>query len=97
MQLEDVECELFFNETRSVEMVELADCACVLVVFSLTCAPSLEEAKFFLQLLHQSGDLLEKVVILVGNKTDLVRKREVATEGLFHLLFMILNPILGHV
>ena len=34
-----------------------------------------------LQKLWQSGDLNTKAVIVVGNKTDLVRTREVAIDG----------------
>ena len=33
----------------------------------------------------KSGDLNTKVVIVVGNKTDLVRTREVAIDGKFFL------------
>ena len=83
--LEDTECELLFTETRRAEMVELADCDCVLVVFSLTSSASLWEAELVLQKLWQSGDLNTKVVIVVGNKTDLVRTREVAIDGEFFL------------
>ena len=83
--LEDTECELLFTETQRAEMVELADCDCVLVVFSLTSSASLREAELILQKLWQSGDLNTKVVIVVGNKTDLVRTREVAIDGEFFL------------
>ena len=83
--LEDTECELLFTETRRAEMVEFADCDCALVVFSLTSSASLREAEVILQKLWQSGNLNPKVVIVVGNKTDLVRTREVAIDGEFFL------------
>ena len=53
----------------------------MLVVFSLTNPVSLREAEQILQKLWQSGDLNTKAVIVVGNKTDLVRTREVAIDG----------------
>ena len=53
----------------------------MLVVFSLTNPVSLREAELILQKLWQSGDLNTKAVIVVGNKTDLVRTREVAIDG----------------
>ena len=55
----------------------------MLVVFSLTNPVSLREAEQILQKLWQSGDLNTKAVIVVGNKTDLVRTREVAIDGQF--------------
>ena len=57
----------------------------MLVVFSLTNPVSLREAEQILQKLWQSGDLNTKAVIVVGNKTDLVRTREVAIDGQFLL------------
>merc|ERR1711928_176150 len=44
---------------------------------SVTDAASLSTAETILQSLCKSGDLITKVVILVGNKTDLVRTRTV--------------------
>ena len=40
-----------------------------------------------MQKLWQSGDLNTKVVIMVGNKTDLVRTREVPIDGWYFELF----------
>ena len=54
----------------------------MLVVFSLTDPISLVRASHILDKLSSEGDLANKAVILVGNKTDLVRTRVVtSTEG----------------
>ena len=66
--------------------VEESDCDCALVVFSLTSSLSFREAELIMQKLWQSGDLNTKVVIMVGNKTDLVRKREVPIEGEYFVM-----------
>ena len=57
------------------------------MVFSLTSSVSFREAELIMQKLWQSGDLNTKVVIMVGNKTDLVRTREVPIDGLYFELF----------
>ena len=55
-----------------------------MVVFSLANLASLREAKMILKSLSLSGELNSKAVILVGNKTDLVRAREVLIDGNTH-------------
>ena len=56
-------------------------CDCLVIVFSVTDAASLSTAETILQSLCKSGDRSTKVVILVGNKTDLVRTRTVPIYG----------------
>ena len=53
----------------------------MLVVFSVTDSATLREAEALLQSLWQSGHLNTKAVIVVGNKIDLVRNREVPIDG----------------
>ena len=50
-------------------------------MFSVANFASLREAKMILKSLSLSGELNSKSVILVGNKTDLVRAREVLIDG----------------
>ena len=52
-----------------------------MVVFSLTNPASLRVAEQILQEFLQSGELNTKAVIVVGNKTDLVRTREIPVDG----------------
>ena len=52
-----------------------------MVVFSLTDRTSLEETKLILDKLWQGGLTGTLPLILVGNKTDLVRSRQVPVEG----------------
>jgi Rad/Gem-related GTP binding protein 1 len=78
--LEGQESELEFLEAEE-EGEFSPDCECVLVVFSVTDRSSLREAKELLQRIWQCGDLNTKAVIVVGNKTDLVRTREVTIDG----------------
>ena len=47
----------------------------------MTEAATVKEAEDILEDLWKSGDLNHKAVILVGNKTDLVRTREVHIDG----------------
>lgn len=54
-----------------------------MVVFSVTDSATLREAEALLQSLWQSGHLNTKAVIVVGNKIDLVRNREVPIDGEF--------------
>ena len=57
-------------------------CDCLVVVFSLTEQASLATAKTILHNLSQVRDMASnKAVILVGNKTDLVRARVVPSQG----------------
>ena len=61
--------------------MKIAEFDCLVVVFSVTENSSLKEAEEILQKLWQSGHLNTKTVIIVGNKTDLVRTREVPIDG----------------
>ena len=54
---------------------------CIVVVFSLADSSSLEDSKMILDKLWQSGVTGTVPLILVGNKTDLVRSRQVSVEG----------------
>jgi len=85
VQLEEQESELMFCQGGSkVEGEEeealIEDCHCILVVFSVTDLDSLKEAETLLQGLWQSGHLNTKAVIVVGNKIDLARAREVPID-----------------
>ena len=53
----------------------------MLIVFSIAEESSLKEAEEILDKLWPSGHLNTKTVIVVGNKTDLVRTREVPIDG----------------
>ena len=55
----------------------------MLVVFSVADTATLREAEDILYKAWKSGNLSTKVVIVVGNKTDLARAREVAIDGNF--------------
>ena len=85
VQLEEQESELVFWQGSKVEGGEeealMEDCHCILVVFSVTDLHSLREAETLLQGLWQSGHLNTKAVIVVGNKIDLARAREVPIDG----------------
>ena len=54
---------------------------CIVVVFSLADSSSLDDSKMILDKLWQSGVTGTVPLILVGNKTDLVRSRQVSVEG----------------
>ena len=54
---------------------------CIVVVFSLTDSSSLEDTRGILDTLWQSGVTGSLPLILVGNKTDLVRTRQVNIDG----------------
>ena len=71
------------DEEGGWESCRWPECDCVLVVFSVTDASTLREAEALLQTLWQSGHLNTKAVIVVGNKIDLVRNREVPIDGEF--------------
>ena len=62
------------------------DSDCVVVLYSLTDAKSLRKAKETLKNLALLGEMNTKAVILVGNKTDLVRAREVLIDGMYLIL-----------
>ena len=85
VKLDEQESELVFCQGSHVEGEEevhlMEDCHCILVVFSVTDLDSLREGETLLQSLWQSGHLNTKAVIVVGNKTDLVRAREVPIDG----------------
>ena len=67
---------LIFPQTCLPEL-----CDCVLAVFSVADVDTFKEAERILEDLWRSGDLEHKTVVLVGNKTDLVRARQVQIEG----------------
>ena len=71
----------FFLLFQATNTELISDCECILVVFSVANLASLREAKMILKSLYLSGELNSKSVILVGNKTDLVRAREVLIDG----------------
>ena len=71
------------DEEGGWESCRWPECDCVLVVFSVTDSATLREAEALLQSLWQSGHLNTKAVIVVGNKIDLVRNREVPIDGEF--------------
>ena len=73
IMLEDVETELVFPHTEATE----AEADCTLAVFSVTEASSLAAASLALE--QQARR--DKALILVGNKVDLVRTREVSIAG----------------
>ena len=54
-----------------------------LIVFSVASKESFDDAVNILKQIRKSPELRKKVVILVGNKQDMVRKREVKMEGNF--------------
>ena len=85
VKLDEQESELVFCQGSHVEGEEevqlMEDCHCILVVFSVTDLDSLREGETLLKSLWQSGHLNTKAVIVVGNKTDLVRAREVPIDG----------------
>ena len=62
-----------------------------MVVFSLTDRESFDHIKVILDRLWQSGVLGFIPVILVGNKTDLVRIRQVPIDGEKVLMFGDVN------
>ena len=75
-------CQHFNSKVEGGEEEALMeDCHCILVVFSVTDLHSLREAETLLQGLWQSGHLNTKAVIVVGNKIDLARAREVPIDG----------------
>ena len=71
----------FFLLFQAINTELISDCDCILVVFSVANLASLREAKMILISLSLSRELNSKAVILVGNKTDLVRAREVLIDG----------------
>ena len=67
--------------------MKIAEFDCLVVVFSVTENSSLKEAEDILQKLWQSGHLNTKTVIIVENKTDLVRTGEVPIDGNYFYSF----------
>ena len=53
----------------------------LVLVFSVVSSESLREAEETLQYLWRTNSASDKAVILVGNKTDLVRTRSVSIVG----------------
>ena len=76
-----IEFESDLSQLIFQDNVKIAEFECLVVVFSVTENSSLKEAEEILQKLWQSGHLNTKTVIIVGNKTDLVRTREVPIDG----------------
>ena len=83
VMLEGIESVLIFTELNSQQLQPetITENDCVIVVFSLTDRESLEDVKIVLERLWQSGVVGCLPVILVGNKTDLVRTRQVPADG----------------
>ena len=81
VMLEGSETVLLFTELDWLDQDTVRESECVLVVFSLTDRESLEEARTVLERLWQCGVVGSLPVILVGNKTDLVRTRQVPADG----------------
>merc|ERR1712126_771163 len=78
IMLEDIETELVFLDTPGTD---LAVCDCVVIVYSLTDQVSLVTAETILHNLSLARNINNnKAVILVGNKTDLVRARTVPSH-----------------
>ena len=65
----------------------------MVIVYSVVNGESLREAEEILQYLWRSNSMTEKAVIVVGNKTDLVRTRVVNIVGMF---FGRLNGVRVH-
>jgi len=82
IMLEGEESKLLFTETDTENLADLdKEVACLVIVFSLTDKRSLENAKRILQEVTKSDVLRHSTpVILVGNKTDLVRARQITEE-----------------
>ncbi len=52
-----------------------------LIVYSVASRESFNDAVSILKQMKKTPELRQKVVILVGNKQDMVRKRVVKTQG----------------
>ena len=76
-----IEFESDLSKVMFQDNVKIAEFDCLVVVFSATENSSLKEAEEILQKLWQFGHHNTKTVIIVGNKTDLVRTREVPIDG----------------
>ena len=74
-----IQANFIFSKLDDPELLSVCDC--VVVVFSVTEAGSVKEAEDILQNLWKSGELNTKANIIVGNKTDLVRTRQVPIDG----------------
>ena len=53
----------------------------MVIVYSVVSSESLKEAEETLQYLWRTGSMTDKAIIMVGNKTDLVRSRVVNIVG----------------
>ena len=62
-----------------------------IVVYAVTDRSSFEKAVDILFSLRERGATMNKAVILVGNKSDLARTREVAVEG--KILFILFQHV----
>ena len=74
VMLEGAETVLLFTELDWLDQDTVRE-------FSLTDRESMEEARAVLERLWQIGVVGSLPVILVGNKTDLVRTRQVPADG----------------
>ena len=88
--VDERETRLVFEEPAGAQLEDLADTAggsasAFLVVYSVTDAGSFSEAAALLLRLYACGAMYRHVVILVGNKSDLVRARVVSTAEGRHL------------
>ena len=75
------DADLAHPTTGDDEPGMMPECDCVLVVFSVTDTGSMRQAEEILNNLWKSGELNSRAVIMVGNKTDLVRTRQVPIDG----------------
>ncbi|XP_043203408.1 GTP-binding protein REM 1-like [Amphibalanus amphitrite] len=90
--VDERETRLVFEEPAGAQLEELADTgpaggpvSAFLVIYSVTDAASFSEAASLLLRLYTCGAMYRHVVILVGNKADLVRARVVSTAEGRHL------------
>lgn len=76
--------EIYSNYFVSFQSVDLSNYESphgYCVVYSTSDRESFQQAKIYLQKLWSDNSISTKAVILVGNKTDLVRIRAVSFEG----------------
>jgi len=83
VMLEEQESQIVFSEKHSEDMgdINLSEYDCLVALFSLTEKYTLMEVKSIVQKFSQSELFPDTLaIILVGNKTDLVRTRQVTCE-----------------
>ncbi|XP_035229393.1 GTP-binding protein GEM-like, partial [Stegodyphus dumicola] len=82
--LDDEEYEISFIDPPTIAETpsdEQLDSDAYVVVYSITDRCSFEKAVDYLFKLREKGCTMNKAVILVGNKSDLVRSRAITAEG----------------